>query len=257
MLKPDDVFRRFFCGLSRERQQKIEQIKPEAERARSLMAGMLLDYGLWRLCGLRERAVALAFGAQGKPYARDYPDIHFNLSHSGGYALAAFAPVPVGCDIQKKGETKREAQIAGRFFSEGEQRAMEAGAGFYQIWARKESYLKLSGEGMALDMRSFCVTDEACGCRADASAQSRAADGEWGRTVAAGKGAKPRGECDGSPDGPCRFSDMELPDYCLSVCYAGAEFSVTWQEVCPADFWDMDDAAQRPHTGGFEQNGGE
>lgn len=216
MLKPDDVFRRFFCGLSRERQQKIEQIKPEAERARSLMAGMLLDYGLWRLCGLRERAVALAFGAQGKPYARDYPDIHFNLSHSGGYALAAFAPVPVGCDIQKKGETKREAQIAGRFFSEGEQRAMEAGAGFYQIWARKESYLKLSGEGMALDMRSFCVTD-----------------------------------------GACRFSDMELPDYCLSVCYAGAEFSVTWQEVCPADFWDMDDAAQRPHTGGFEQNGGE
>ena len=216
MLEPDDVFRHFFCGLSRERQRKIEQIKPDAERTRSLMAGMLLDYGLWRLCGLRERAVALAYGAQGKPYAREYPDIHFNLSHSGGYALAAFAPVPVGCDIQKKGKTKREAQIAGRFFSEGEQRAMEAGADFYQIWARKESYLKLSGEGMALDMRSFCVTD-----------------------------------------GPCRFSDMELPDYCLSVCYAGAEFSVTWQEVCPADFWDMDDAAQRPHTGGFEQNGGE
>ena len=36
-----------------------------------------------------------------KPYLKDYPDIHFNGSHSGEYLVCALSDVPVGIDIQK------------------------------------------------------------------------------------------------------------------------------------------------------------
>lgn len=192
------MFRHFFCGLSEQRQQKVEEQRITAGKLCALGAGVLLDYGLRTLYGLREREAVFSYGAQGKPYLSEQPYIHFNLSHSGDYALAAFAPVELGCDIQKTGQRAKSAQIAARFFSQEEQRALASGMDFYRIWARKESYLKLNGEGMALDMRSFSVVE---------------------------------GEMD-LPDGRCYFEDYALPDYRLAVCYANAELlPVLWTEI--------------------------
>ena len=91
MLEQKDVFRHFFCSLSKERQQKIEAIKAEGGRCSSLGAWALMDYGLQQLYGLREREITITYGAHGKPYVKNRPDIHFNLSHSGDYVLAVFA----------------------------------------------------------------------------------------------------------------------------------------------------------------------
>lgn len=198
MLGHKDVFRHFFCRLSKERQQKTEAFKADAGRIHALGAGVLLDYGLRTLYGLSEREAVFAYGAQGKPYLREQAHIHFNLSHSGDYVLAAFAPVELGCDIQQTGQTGRSSRIAARFFTEEERRALAAGVDFYRIWTRKESYLKLTGEGMALDMRSFSVI-------------SKQLD---------------------MPGGRCHFEDYALPGYALAVCYANAEsLPVIWTEV--------------------------
>lgn len=197
MLEQEDVFRHFFCGLSKTRQQKIETFGADSGRRLSLGAGVLLDYGLRTLYGLREREAVFVYGVQGKPYLSEQPHIHFNLSHSGDYALAAFAPVELGCDIQQTAQAKRSAQIAARFFSQEEQRALASGMDFYRIWARKESYLKLTGDGMALDMRSFSVVSEELG----------------------------------TPGG-CHFTDYTLPGYELAICYANAEtLPVIWAEI--------------------------
>lgn len=255
MLGQKEVFRRLFCGLSRERQQKTERIRNGKEKERSLLAGALLDFGLWRLYGLRERDVAISYGAQGKPYLRDYPDIQFNLSHSGDYALAVFAPAAVGCDIQQKGQAKKQERIAARFFAEEERRAMEDGADFDYIWARKESFLKLTGAGMSFDMRAFCVTgescvvygkdlpDEACAVCGKAPADMRClADGT--DTVR----QKRRDACTGLPGGCAdvsagfyRFADFRLPGYCLSACYANAEpLPAVWAETTEEALPEMD-----------------
>lgn len=226
MLEQKEVFRHLFCGLSQERQKKIEGIRPEKERARSLMAGALLDVGLFRLFDLRERDAVFSYGEQGKPCLRDCPNIHFNLSHSGDYALAVFAPVAVGCDIQQRGQAKNSGRIAARFFAEGEQRALSEGADFYRIWARKESFLKLTGAGMAFDMRAFCVTDETC--MIDGSGKNFHNDG-----------TKSFAACVDLPEETCRFADFELPGYCLSACYASAEtLPVEWIQMRLEDFWE-------------------
>lgn len=160
MLEREDVFRHFFCSLSRERQQKIEAIKAEGGRCSSLGAWALMDYGLQQLYGLREREITITYGAHGKPYVKNRPDIHFNLSHSGDYVLAVFAPVDVGCDVQQVTQDTRSKRIAARFFTEKEQMAIADGMDFYRIWVRKESYIKCTGDGMACDLRSFSVEEE-------------------------------------------------------------------------------------------------
>lgn len=39
------------------------------------------------------------YTGHGKPYLLNYPDVHFNISHSGEYVACAVADSPVGVDI--------------------------------------------------------------------------------------------------------------------------------------------------------------
>lgn len=190
-LEQEEMFRHFFCSLSKERQQKIEAVKTAGGRRSSLGAWALLDHDLQQLYGLREREITIAYGSHGKPYVKDRPDIHFNLSHSGDYVLAVFGPVEIGCDIQQITQNTRGERIAARFFTEAEQQALAAGMDFYRIWARKESYIKCTGEGMACDLRSFSVVEEK----------------------------------------ELYFSEHTLPGYTMAVCCKNGVYPVVWQEV--------------------------
>ena len=218
MLEQEKVFRHFFCSLSKERQQKIEAIKVSGGRRSTLGAWTLMDHGLRQLYGLREREITIAYGAHGKPYVQDRTEIHFNLSHSGDYVLAAFGPVELGCDIQMIGEAHRNDRIAARFFTEAEQKALAEGIDFYRIWARKESYIKCIGEGMARDLRSFDVVEE----------------GELvQRTEGNANVCLPApSESQNLQGVNIYFAEHTLSDYAMAVCYKnGGDLPVIWQEV--------------------------
>lgn len=210
MLEQEEVFRHFFCCLSRERQQKIEAIKAAGGRRSSLGAWALVDHGLQQLYGLCGRDVTIAYGAHGKPYVKNELDIHFNLSHSGDYVLTVFAPTEVGCDIQQTTQGTRNERIAARFFTEAEQQALAAGMDFYRIWARKESYIKCIGDGMARDLRSFSVVED--------FVQEQEADSISGPSDSCGVKRY--------------FLDCTLPGYAMALCYENNEvLPVVWQEV--------------------------
>lgn len=91
--------------------------------------------------------------------------ITFNVSHSGGVALYAFAQGrEVGIDIEHiKRDFDIEA-IARRFFSGHEQqqlaavRAADKIGAFFRCWTRKEAYLKATGDGLSLSLSQFDVS---------------------------------------------------------------------------------------------------
>lgn len=150
--------------LSPDRQEKIKKLRYEKDRLQALGAGLLLDFGL-QTYGLRERDLSMAYGSNGKPYLRDYPDIHFNLSHSGSLVMAVFSDLEVGCDIERIQTAKMK--LARRFFAEPELAGLEAQSSeeqkdalFYRIWTLKESYIKATGEGMRTALDSFTVYPE-------------------------------------------------------------------------------------------------
>ena len=94
----------------------------------------------------------------GKPYLRLHPELFFNISHSGDWIVCALGKVPVGIDIQYHREIKLE-QTARKICTPEEWKIfMQADTEkekkdvLFQIWTKKESYLKLTGEGICKEL---------------------------------------------------------------------------------------------------------
>ncbi|MDR0913832.1 MAG: 4'-phosphopantetheinyl transferase superfamily protein [Oscillospiraceae bacterium] len=104
------------------------------------------------LCG-GGACFSVSFSSKGKPKISGLP--FFSISHSGNYAFLAVAKQEVGCDIQLHQNKKIVdlKKLAQKVFSEAEIEYMQSStdekAAFYEIWAKKESYAKCTGQGLA------------------------------------------------------------------------------------------------------------
>lgn len=98
----------------------------------------------------------------GKPYLKNknYPDIHYNISHTKGVIVCAVSNEPIGIDIERI--KKLNKRIAERFFTKNEQNYIFSDNGkqderFIEIWTKKEAYVKWIGKGMEVPFESFDV----------------------------------------------------------------------------------------------------
>lgn len=156
-----DFYNKWLTKLSEARQQKILQFKFQKSRNQSLCAGVLFKYVLERN-KINEDDIEIDTSGYGKPYIKNKPHIHFNLSHSNEYAACVFSTEKIGIDIQH--HEKDNLNIAKHFFSSLEcefinrfstmEKRCEA---FYRIWTLKESYIKSDGRGMAISLNDFSV----------------------------------------------------------------------------------------------------
>lgn len=161
--------------LPHERRESIARYRNQADKERSIGAGLLLEYGLraggYTLCSdiPDKTQLHIEYGKHGKPYLAENPKMQFNLSHAGDYVAAIFAETAVGIDI----ESVRTANlaVAMRFFTPEEYAYLQSvreqhGDGeclnleFARLWTRKESYIKAVGEGMHLPLADFEVLSD-------------------------------------------------------------------------------------------------
>lgn len=180
------------AGIPSWRQAYILRYQRAEDRRRSL--------GVWRLMermlaarGFRAQDVAV--DAQGKPYC---DGIFFSLSHAGDLALCAVSGAPVGCDIELVKDAPFE--IAPRVFRENEraylraaQDGIEAQRRFFTLWTLKESYMKMTGEGLALSLDRLEIRMPALTLFRDGAAQ------------------------------PCALFHTAHGEYEISLCAAGQE----------------------------------
>ena len=95
-----------------------------------------------------------------KPYLPQHPDFHFNLSHSGDYLVCVTDCSPIGIDIERVRKRDFDS-IKQYFYSTEEIEYMDQcsedkkEAAFFDIWTRKESYVKAIGKGLSIDFKSF------------------------------------------------------------------------------------------------------
>lgn len=134
-----------------DRKQKIEKCLQAKGRKQSMGAGLLLEQVLKQY---GRNISEIVYGENGKP---EIDGFYFNLSHAKDYVICAVSDSPVGCDI----ETIKEAplRIAERYFSEREKEQInrmhtmeEKSDLFYRMWTVKESYLKMTGEGLQVPL---------------------------------------------------------------------------------------------------------
>ena len=86
----------------------------------------------------------------GKPCFKDRPEWHFNLSHSGQWAMCALSDAPVGADLEVI--RPRRENLPAYVFKEEEYGRYLALSGdwpaFYILWTEVESIVKYTGEGL-------------------------------------------------------------------------------------------------------------
>lgn len=94
-------------------------------------------------------AASLRLSVRGKPFFDQPGAPYFSISHSGDIWAVALCARAVGFDIERVKERNTRA-VAARFFSESEQKyALRLGeSAFFDIWTAKESYIKLTGQGI-------------------------------------------------------------------------------------------------------------
>ena len=102
---------------------------------------------------------AMARGADGKPYFPGEPELHFNVSHSGGLALCGAGEAPLGVDVEVL--RPRRPGLARYGCSEAESAWLERQGGdwgaFYTLWTLKEARVKCTGEGLRRPPRDIAV----------------------------------------------------------------------------------------------------
>ncbi|MCL1904342.1 MAG: 4'-phosphopantetheinyl transferase superfamily protein [Oscillospiraceae bacterium] len=145
--------------ITKERQKRIHRYLRIEDKARSLVAGLLLR----RVCGITDDE-QIVFGKNGKPYLRSnggrskQDKVYFNISHSGDYVILAIADREIGVDIEQIAPYSNA--IAHRCFTPAEQEWLKQKGddkSFFRLWTAKESVMKATGLGFALSPNSFCV----------------------------------------------------------------------------------------------------
>ncbi len=144
--------------------------------------------------------LTLAYGTNGKPRLAHHPDSHFNLSHSGTLAVCAVADRAVGVDVERPHRV--DGALVRRVLTAAEQAwlAQQANkeAAFIRLWTRKESFLKLTGQGLSRRPDSFSVLPQA-------------------EDIA-----------------PAGFAERDISDYRVCVCCEGAETTLFFPWEFPA-----------------------
>ncbi len=142
----------YFYLIESSRRSRIDKCVNPHSREMLLYTGALLVKVLGRY-GVS--VTDILTGSNGKPYIRDRNDLFFNLSHSGRYVALAIADSEIGIDIQKPVRTRDN--LVKRIASDREQTEYKAltDERFNLFWALKESYSKLTGEGIGTDFTKF------------------------------------------------------------------------------------------------------
>lgn len=155
----------FVSLVSQKRQEQIQKYRSDRDKIASLAAGLLIRQESCRFLGIPDCALSFSYNAFGKPFLTDYPDYGFSVSHSGWAVAFACGHAAVGVDIQK--EAGLNAAVVRRYFAPKEQayfeKSQEKKAAFYELWTKKEAYLKMLGTGLSTPLASFDVTDSAIG----------------------------------------------------------------------------------------------
>ncbi|MBR6772741.1 MAG: hypothetical protein IKM29_05050 [Clostridia bacterium] len=137
--------------MSEERLKKIERFAAIADKKLSMAAELCLCAIASEL-GLPVPA-QYKRGETGKPEFPVSPP-YFNITHCDGYSICAVADSPVGIDAEPADRTV-SSSIAKRLL-----RAGESCHSLIWKWVEKESFVKLTGEGLLRPLAGFTASSD-------------------------------------------------------------------------------------------------
>jgi len=162
------ILKQFEATLAPDERDRARRFHFERDRDSYTASRGLLRELLARYVGRAPAEIEFEYSALGKPSLRathSEQPIRFNVSHSHGMALFAFAlGRDVGVDVELLRPDFGGMDIAERFFSPQEVAELRMlpdalrAEGFFLCWTRKEAYVKARGEGLHIPLDRFHVS---------------------------------------------------------------------------------------------------
>lgn len=141
--------------LADQELQRAARLVQENHRQRFCFSRLALRHILSQYLSIAPQEIHFLTGPHGKPFVKNKINITFNMSHSRDLIVYAVTrDDEVGIDIEWMNPRYHYQAIAKRFFAAEEYEYWRSSPPsqqapiFYQIWTRKEAYLKALGLGL-------------------------------------------------------------------------------------------------------------
>ncbi len=155
----DEEIQALYDSLIKDRRAVVDKLKNLSAKKKQIMTGAFLQYVLCKHLQLKPGDLVFSYSDYGKPGLK-MPGVHFNLSHSGDYAMIVLSDRPVGVDIE--GRKMDITNVAKRFFCKEEYEDIMRGKNdkevadrFLKYWTLKEAYVKYLGRGLSVPLNAF------------------------------------------------------------------------------------------------------
>jgi len=158
LAQPPDVLAACEEVLSDEEHDRARKFHFEVHRARFVAGRGLLRFLLGHYLQAHPARLIFSYGANGKPalQGQEHELLHFNLAHSESLALLGITRLgPLGVDVERVRDLPDFEKLVSCFFSVREAAAFarlppnQRAPAFFNLWTRKEAWLKATGEGIA------------------------------------------------------------------------------------------------------------
>lgn len=154
--------------LSSESDDLAGMVNPE-KRLAALLGRALPRWHLSSYVGCRPHEIILKRENNRKPQVVDrrFPNLDFSVSRTVDRVVSAFGiGLKLGVDVETLRPISDSGGLADRYFHKNERRWINAVEGwdrdlrFFDVWVRKEAFVKAVGLGLSIDLGSFAVPME-------------------------------------------------------------------------------------------------
>ena len=157
------LLERYTSLLTDDERQKQQRYIFEKDQHNALITRAFVRDLLSHYCNIKPENWQFFKGEYGKPEVLSAPiPIRFNVSHTKNMIICAVTlEHDIGCDVEDTSKKLQVRDIAKRFFSKQETKALyslpenEQNSRFFNYWTLKESYIKAWGQGLAIPLADF------------------------------------------------------------------------------------------------------
>lgn len=146
--------------VNKDKRTRILKYHHKEDSQRCLFGDLLARYMIFKRIGIKMSEIVFKYNEFMKPYI-DYENVYFNISHSENVILGIIDENQVGVDVEKIADIN--IKIAEQFFSINEinyiYKNPNMKKSFYDIWTRKESFIKAIGTGLNTSLDSFDASE--------------------------------------------------------------------------------------------------
>lgn len=151
--------------VSLKRRDKIAKLKSLSQKKLTLYSALLVRMQLGKLSGVPNSMLNFETTSKGKPICKNFDNLFFSFSHTNGFILLAISDTEIGADVELIREIS--LNVAKRVCVKEELTYINSSINkwkvyhnFFNIWTKKEAYIKYLGTGLSFDLRKINVLSE-------------------------------------------------------------------------------------------------